>query len=399
MATETPAPLPTEADIVRSHREDAAEFFKSTDGVIRPDRLQTRAPAETPPVVPVTPVTETAEDFGASVFTKKAATPPTTPVTEEDPTKGLVEPEAGSKHRADWDKLKAAEAKARKQVAELEAKLKSASPAEADAATKARLAKFEAENKDLSDRLKIFDVQGHPDFQRDFVLPKQAALGAASEILKQEGVEADLVRLLSLKGKAFAEEASKISAKLTDFNKPAFVAELRRIQTLDAQAAATILNADSFREQKTKEFQSRTRGVYDEVAKVHANDFVPAVSAETATAEQKAYDEAWNAALVARNAAAERYAFAPANEHAVADVAQKAASYDLLVEHGIPRITRLAYSRISALQAELKAAKAELAGISVSQPAMGVTSVAGSEAPSMGELGHREAARMISFSR
>ena len=399
---------PTESEIITSHRDDAKKYFESQGGNLRTAADRTTAPVVPPVVAPVVVAAEVEDDFTAGVLAKKPVTPVVAPVVtavEKDVFEGLAEPEAGSKHRPDWDKAKALAAQHRKEAlaaaqkaAELEARLKSTTPAEADAATKARLADFEAQTKTLSDRLKIFDVQGHPDFQREFVQPRQLALAAAAETLKVEGVEADLTRLFSLKGKAFNEEASKISGKLTDFSQADFIAQLRKVQQLDAAAAATIANADQFREQKSKEFQSRIRGVYDEVTKVHAATFVPAVIPETATPEQRAVDEAWNKALVDRGVAAERYAFSNASEAQVAEVAHKAASYDLLVSQGIPRIAKLANVKIANLQAELKAAKAELAGMSRAAPRVGLTSEAPVEgAAKIEDQDHREAARSIAF--
>lgn len=412
--------------IVASHLDDAREYFKSQGGNLRTERTtQTAEPdaakvaadkAAADALAAGTPADE--NDFASSIFGKKtptdaekaaadAAAKAAATATDDDPTKGLVEPEAGSKHRADWDKLKTAEAKARKEAADakklaadLEAKLKGTTPPEADAATKARLADLEKQNKEFSDRLKIFDVQGHPDFQREYVQPKQESFNAVTELLKTEGVEADLASLVALKGKAFNTEASKILAKLTPIAQPQFIAALTKIQSLDAQAAAVIANSDQFREQKGKEFQSRTRAVFDETAKAYVGRFAVAEIPADASPEAKAEGEAWNKAVQERAVTAERYAFGRATESQVADVAQKAASYDLLVTTGIPRITKMAVSKINALAAKLAKAEADLAAVSRSGPRLGLTSEPGDKGdPKIENQSHRDAARSIDFGR
>lgn len=406
--TEHPNLGPTEQEVLSSHLEDAEKYFADRGGSTR-----AKAPVDEPEkkedvAEEITEITQD-EDLGSSIFgqKKKDETKPEEKkeTVVEDPLDKLVAPDAKSKHRADWDKMKdaaktaqAAADVAAKKVTELETRLKGSPDPAADAATKARLTELETQNKDLSDRLKIFDLQGHPEFQKEFVAPKNAAIAAVQEILKTDEVSADLQSLLALKGKAFNTEASKIMEKLSPMMQGPFVQELLKIQRIDQAASATILNADAFRDQKTKEFQARTRKTFDTVAVSHASLFVPAQIKTDATPEQKANDEAWNKALSERNSAAERYAFSQQTDAQVADMAQKAASYDLLVANGIPRIAKVANTKIATLTQKVKDLEAELGRTTKSKPRVTVTAETRPEGDKdIGELSHRDAARSIVF--
>jgi hypothetical protein len=291
-----------------------------------------------------------------------------TPPPEAPEFDKLTGPDEKSKHRPDWDKMKAAASehyKARIQaearLKELEAKLAARGPEQADEATKARLQQLEQQIKDYDAKLKVFDLKSHPDFQKQYVEPQNRAIASIKETMSIDGIDGDVEKILSLEGKKFAEAVSELLGNASEFSKATLAQLFREAKVLRMQEQQALGNVDKLREEYQKNFAARARATFDATAKAFDETLLPAQADEKADEATKQDVAAYNAALASINKKAEALAFGQVNEATASEMAHKAARFDFMVEHAIPRFQKLveaelgkAYSQIAELQQKLK---------------------------------------------
>lgn len=314
----------------------------------------------------------------------------------------LTGPDEKSKHRPDWDKMKAAASehfKARTQaearLKDLEAKLAARGPEQADEATKARLQQLEQQIKDYDAKLKVFDLKSHPDFQKQYVEPQQKAVASIKETLALEGIEGDVDKILSLEGKKFAEAVSELLGNASEFSKATLAQSFRDAKLLRMQEQQALGNVDALRAEYQKNFAARARATFDAASQKFQDTLMEATADEKADDATKQEVANYNAALAALNKKAEALAFGQVNEATASEMAHKAARFDFMVEHAIPRFQKLAeaelgkaYTQISELQQKLK----ELTEANPGYKGGGGGEPEGGAKPE-GDLGHLDAAK------
>jgi hypothetical protein len=301
--------------------------------------------------------------------------PPAT--TEEDPIAKLQDPPETTKNYADWKTLKTLAndfktkfTSADQERTELKKKLKEVeSRAPVDAASSARLAELEAQNRQYSERLKVLDARSHPDFEKEFLAPKKQSLSTLERILKDEEIaDVNLTDLLSLKGRALNQGVSEVLAKLTPFSQGAFSAEIRRVVTLDEQAQAALAKADDFLKTRQTQSSARSREVFDRVGAEFNGLYAPIEVAADATAEAKAAAQEYNGQLQQISRTAESLAFGQIDDATAVRMAHESAMYRFTMAHGLPRIGELLGAQITERDARIATLEAELKGIKAARP-------------------------------
>lgn len=384
-----------------SHLEAARDFLKSqTQGTNDETESGENPPEEKKTETPT--ATEKKSPLGNVVKLPgaKEETPATPESQAEDIAKGLVEPRADSKSHAGWQELKkkgnealARAVAAEKRAAELEAKAKS-SPAAADEATKARVTQLEQENKVFSERLKVLDLESHPEFEAQYVKPQNEAKQALSAIAKDDEVEVNVDELLSLRGKKFNTAVSEVLESLTPFARVKFQSALDRYIGAKLGAEQAVAQAGENLKKYRESGGARSRATFDSVAKNFGGAFLPAHVDEKADDATKAEANAYNSALAQVGKQAEAFAFGQADEKSVAEVAHKAALFDFTLTQALPRIDKIFQVELSTRDAKIAELEAKVKSLTAVNPKFS----GGSGAPAPGESdeqpeSHLEAAR------
>lgn len=386
MSTEpntTPAENGSDAAAEADTKNLAAQKWDEMFGAKAPAKDSVKEPAKEPTKGTVKEPAK-APTLPSIIKTKEApktdAMPPAEPTVDEAKLfEGITEPAKDAKTRPDWDKVKTiakteaqARLKAEQELTKLRAELEKRPAAEADAATKARLAELEQANALLSERLKVHDLASHPEFQRQYIQPQQQALSELDNLIKLEGVEnVDIQKLLTLDGKKFTEAASDLLQQLTPFSQTAAGDLLRKAKSLQLQQKEALSKADELRTTYQQNFAARARATFDEVAKNYQDTLMEITPAENATPEEKAEVEAYNAALRAVPAASEKLAFGQIDERSASDMAHRAARFDFLVNHAVPYFVKTAQTQLSKAHARIAELEAQVAGMTAAQPKVG----------------------------
>lgn len=369
------------------HRAAAEEYFKPAAAETKSE-VKTEAKVETKTEAKVETKTEAKTDT-----TEAKTTLPTFVKTKEAPKveakvetvaqapefEKLIGPDEKSKHRPDWDKMKATAAAEYKRAAELEkkakeleAKLAARGPEQADEATKARLQELENQIKEYDSKLKVHDLQSHPDFVKQYVEPQKKAVSTIEEALKLEGVtSADVKQILALEGKAFVEGVSKLLPELSEFNRPVVAAAFREAKALQAAAKDALGNVDQLRQQYAQNFAARSKASFDAVSKDFADTLLPLTPGEKATDAEKSDIEAYNQSLVALDKKAEALAFGKTDERTISEMAHKAARFDFVIEQVIPRFAKAAQAEIDVREAELATLRQQVKDMTGAKPTVG----------------------------
>jgi hypothetical protein len=334
------------------------------------EQKQVEKPAEKPAVeTPVLPtiIKKRGEEKPAEQGEQKAESP--------DFDK-LIGPDEKSKHRPDWDKMKAAAAEqykarsaAEARLKELEAKLAQAPAPEADAATKARLQQLEAQVKDYDEKLKVFDVQLHPDFQKQYIEPQKEAVTEIQRLFQIEGVEdVDVQALLALDGKKFAQKVSEALDELTPFSKTAATELFRKAKMLQSQQKDALGKVDELRTQYTQAQQARARAAFDAVGKNYSEMLPEIAVPDSASDEEKQAIAEYNASLKSVNFTAEKLAFGKVDDRAASEMAHKAARFDFLVERAMPRFEKMVTQELAKYMTRAKELEKQVADMTAARP-------------------------------
>lgn len=236
--------------------------------------------------------------------------------------------------------LRKSEAEKSAKIAELEARLKTA-PAGMIPAEEAN--KYQAQIKELSDRLMVLDLQSHPSFKTQFTIPKNERLDAAKELLvmNQQG-EIDPKSMLSLSRAEFGKAVSEAASKLTPYDSAEFSAAMREAYKLNQSEQQAAQKAGETLQAINQSNQSRGTQTFEKVwgetigkASEFAVEFqIP----DKATPEQVEKLQAHNESLKAISSKARQYALQPKSADEVASNAIKAAMFEHQQQHILPAI-------------------------------------------------------------
>ena len=320
---------------------------------------------------------------------------------EKNPIDDLVEPK-DEKAKAGWNELKTIAnsardeaAKYRAEVEELKAK-QTVDPA-AHAATDERVKELETLNEQMSSRLKLLDLQSHPDFQKEFVMPREAKL---KEMQSYVDEEVPLGAILQLPPKEFAAKISEVASEMDDFAKTQLYTMARDYRNLSVKANEALKNVDTTSESFAAANKAQSKQVFDQVAAQYSqsNMFIPQEIPDDATPELKAKLEAYNAGYQSIGQEAENMAFGQVDQVGVAKMAHEAALYRFVMKHGLPRLGSVVGDQLKTATARVKELEAKIAGIK----ANGANPTYGNDGDGDGttdpsQLSHLEAAQLVDW--
>lgn len=388
MSTET-SPVTSPADAGgQDHLAAASQFFAAPNA--EPEKAP--APAPEPAKAPSTEPTR-ADPLASVVKTAAKAAPAAAPAAAAEPPvvddidKGLQAPPDNAKSRAGWDELKKRATEERRLRLDLEQKLKAApAPNAVDEATKARLAELESQNKQFSERLKVLDLQSHPEFVSKYVQPAGQAKQAMAAIAKSDEAEVNVDEMLSLKGKALNTAVSEAMEQMTPYARVKFQASLDAYFAAQAGADEALTKADEALKAMKTTNGAKSRASFDAVAGSYKDAFLPAQVDDKAADAEKAAAASYNEALAKIATQAEQHAFGQMDDKGVADLSHKAALYEFTMSHGIPRIAALYNAELGKSAARIAELETQVKGLSAASPQLG----SGSGAPTAGESSEPE---------
>lgn len=345
-------PAKVEGDL----RQKAKDLWKSPAAAPAPDPAA--APAPDPKAAAPAPTPDP----------KAAAAPPAAPAPDagEDLFAHVKPPEGMSDAAmSGWKALKAETSKKVKETqaeaAALKAKLETLEKA-APAGT-AEIDGLKAEHAAMKDRMAVLDLENHPDFARQYALPKQKALEEAKTVLLDNGIAEipDFGLLLGKPRAEFAKVVSELAAKLPAFDQSAFATAMREAFRLTGESKQALSKASELRAGMEAQAAAQQKAAFGEVwGKLgDADTFLKPVDIpDTASSEEKAELGSYNKAVAEVRSKAEANAFGRLDAKGAAALASKSAVLDFMVGVAVPRMNK-EYASVLAdrnrLAAELKA--------------------------------------------
>lgn len=275
-------------------------------------------------------------------------------------------------------------------LADLEKKASSAGQPPAD------YEQLKAEHKALSDRLQVLDLQNHPSFRKQYVEPKERKIGELTTILGDSDVkDVDIAGLLGKPRAEFAKAVTEIAGKLNEFDADTFKAEMRSLYQLEGSAKEQLSRAGELGKALRTQMGQQQRQSFDAVWKdmsFEGSGLDALEIPDGAPEAERAALTAYNQAAKGIRASAEKYAFDNADEKTAAEIATKAATFDFITKHAIPRMES-EYTALRELNQklaeELKAVKAARKGSG------GGSDAGGGGEKKLHEQSHEEAANAL----
>ena len=363
--TNTPAAVPA----TTTETKPAATPSVETSNQPKVDQLEAHFKAKPAPKEPA----KVAEPKPAEAPPPAAADgKPAAPVV---PTDDIDKMELGEKAsdnaRTNFAKLREvakqerlAKAALEKQLADLKAQQETlAKAAPQDTAEQERL---RAEHKAMADRLALVDLKNHPDYVRQYEVPKTAALAEAKEVLDYNEIPANLESLMGKSLKEFSAEVSKLTKDMNSMDATAVQTSLRNAWKINNDATAALSKsqelAKALSEKSAHAQKQAVEKVWDtfkEAESILAKRPVP----EGATPDELAEIASYNEAVQGLRSNYERNAFGRMTEEEAARMALKATTFDFIQTHGVKMMDR-AYKSMEARAlaaekqlSELKAAR------------------------------------------
>lgn len=290
------------------------------------------------------------------------ATPPAAdgkPAAPAVPTDDIDKMELGEKAsdnaRTNFAKLREvakqerlAKAALEKQLADLKAQQETlAKAAPQDTAEQERL---RAEHKAMADRLALVDLKNHPDYVRQYEVPKTAALAEAKEVLDYNEIPANLESLMGKPLKEFSAEVSKLTKDMNSMDATAVQTSLRNAWKIHNEATAALSKSQELAKALSeksahaqKQAVEKVWSTFKEAESILAKRPVP----EGATPEELAEITSYNEAVQGLRSNYERNAFGRMTEEETARMALKATTFDFIQTHGVKMMER-AYKSMEA---------------------------------------------------
>ena len=277
---------------------------------------------------------------------------PAEPAAPAVPTDDLDRMELGEKAsdnaRTNFAKLREvakqerlAKAALEKQLADLKAQQETlAKAAPQDTAEQERL---RAEHKAMADRLALVDLKNHPDYVRQYEVPKTAALAEAKEVLDYNEIPANLESLMGKSLKEFSAEVSKLTKDMNSMDATAVQTSLRNAWKINNDATSALSKSQELAKALSeksahaqKQAVEKVWGTFKEAESILAKRPVP----EGATPEELAEITSYNEAVQGLRSNYERNAFGRMTEEETAKMALKATTFDFIQTHGVKMMDR-----------------------------------------------------------
>lgn len=247
-------------------------------------------------------------------------------------------------------------AAAQKRITALEEQLKTAP---VGTMTNAEVETLKKEHKALSENLLLVKLETHPDFQRQFVQPREQAQTTAAEILSSQKVEGvDIAKLLTLPRAEFAKQVSEVAAKLPSFDATEFSAQMRQAYQLkQGESAALAKSHETYDALQKNRLESGVAAFNRAMSKVGGDitKLIPRVEPpKGATAEQIEKITKYNLDREKIQTVARQRVLESTSPDEVAMSGIKSAAYDFHVEQVLPAIIG-EYQNLQRAYAELAA--------------------------------------------
>lgn len=225
------------------------------------------------------------------------------------------------------------------------------------------LKRIKEEHNYALEKLKVISVKDHPEFKAKFTEPKNQLTDKAVKMLAEYEVDGvDVHSLAGKRGKAFAEEVTKIAQDLPEFERHVFIDDMRKLRDLSEAEGAELAKSGELASQYQQKTANQQRGVFEKVwSEGQGSALKPKDIPATATPEERKDLEDYNAGIAGIRAEAEKFLFNPYNEELAAKMALKASTLDFMVTKGIPKLNGYIQSqaaKIAELTAELEGMRA-----------------------------------------
>lgn len=342
--------------VVNPHGSDVEAFFKGLEN--NTPAPEPEKPANKPADKPANTPAPSADPEAIGVDdilnldnkkTQKPATPPTPEPTPEINIDEIPEPAKDSKARAGWDTLKNLAKEERAKRAELDARLKELQEKNVDKTVvekmQARLTEVEKERNEFSEKMKILDIQSHPEYVEKYVKPQQAALASIQKTITEAAVEGfDLTAFQAATPKEQREMLASILPSLDPITQQDLVADYKRLSSAVAGAKEALTNSTKTAEEFRSKLNASQKQIFDEVKSSYKSRFHPIPVPEGAAAEEVARIEAYNRELQEVVTRAETTALKTTSMADMARAAIDASMLQFVLGRGLPRIQEV-YSR------------------------------------------------------
>jgi hypothetical protein len=313
-AQEAPPPAPAPA---------APAAAPASPAPSKPQSILSRKPVEAPPAPAAAPVASADTDL-----------PTELPAETPEPTK------------VNWRKSRELERSLKAQLAAKEQELvaigtqlktyKDSTPA--DLADSARL---KSEHQALLDEIAVVKLESHPDFKKQFIVPRDQAIAAAKEVLGYNGKETvDPAALLSLPLKEFNAKVAEATKDMNSMDATTVQTALRTAYTANISARNQLKNSSQIGQEMVAKQAQEAKQAFEGVMSKVSELLVPIEAAPNATPEEQQQAAAHNQAVQNFRLNAEKNAFSPVSHAKAAEIAAKAAMTDYLVSYGIPSAER-----------------------------------------------------------
>lgn len=339
--TNTPAAVPA----TTTETKPAATPSVEASNQPKVDQLEAHFSAKPAPKEPA----KVAEPKAAEAPPPAADGKPAAPaVPTDDIDKMELGEKASDNARTNFAKLREvakqerlAKAALEKQLADLKAQQETlAKAAPQDTAEQERL---RAEHKAMADRLALVDLKNHPDYVRQYEVPKTAALAEAKEVLDYNEIPANLESLMGKSLKEFSAEVSKLTKDMNSMDATAVQTSLRNAWKINNDAASALSKSQELAKALSeksahaqKQAVEKVWGTFKEAESILAKRPVP----EGATPEELAEITSYNEAVQGLRSNYERNAFGRMTEEETARMALKATTFDFIQTHGVRMMDR-----------------------------------------------------------
>ena len=203
--------------------------------------------------------------------------------------------------------------------------------------------RIRAEHKAMADRLALVDLKNHPDYVRQYEVPKTAALAEAKEVLDYNEIPANLESLMGKSMKDFSAEVSKLTKDLNSMDATAVQTSLRNAWKINNDATSALSKSQELAKALSeksahaqKQAVEKVWGTFKEAESILAKRPVP----EGATPEELAEITSYNEAVQGLRSNYERNAFGRMTEEETARMALKATTFDFIQTHGVKMMDR-----------------------------------------------------------
>ena len=203
--------------------------------------------------------------------------------------------------------------------------------------------RLRAEHKAMADRLALVDLKNHPDYVRQYEVPKTAALAEAKEVLDYNEIPANLESLMGKPLKEFSAEVSKLTKDMNSMDATAVQTSLRNAWKINNDATSALSKSQELAKALSeksahaqKQAVEKVWGTFKEAESILAKRPVP----EGATPEELAEITSYNEAVQGLRSNYERNAFGRMTEEETAKLALKATTFDFIQTHGVKMMDR-----------------------------------------------------------